>query len=48
MTDQQIKQQIDIINTVTARLLAAGPKACRQFLIDAGIIKPKRKRKCQQ
>lgn len=38
MTDKQINEQIEIIKTSTAKLLAKGADACRQFLIEAGII----------
>jgi len=40
MTDDQIKKQIEAINTVTAELLSKGADACRKFLQDAGIIPP--------
>lgn len=38
MTQQEADQQIEAIRKVTQDLIAQGPEACRQFLIDAGIV----------
>lgn len=43
MTQKEIDEQIRVIKKVAADLKAKGPKACRKFLIDAGIIKVKSK-----
>lgn len=37
MTDQQIKEQVEVIHRATKDILSKGPEACRQFLRDAGI-----------
>lgn len=39
MGKEAIDEQIAALKKVGAELIAAGPEACRQFLIDAGIIK---------
>jgi hypothetical protein len=45
MTTTEVKKSTDAIQKTTNRLLKEGPQACRKFLIDAGIIKSKKKRK---
>ena len=42
MTDAQIQHQIEVIRRATADALKSKESA-RQFLIDAGIIKPEKK-----
>lgn len=39
MNKEQAQKQIDALRKVTDDLIAAGPEACREFLVKAGIIK---------
>lgn len=39
MDPEDVRRTIEAIRETTRQLLAAGPEACRQYLIDAGIIK---------
>jgi hypothetical protein len=38
----EIEETISTIKRVTEELVARGPEACKQFLIDAGIIEIKK------
>jgi len=44
MTEEQIQRQIEIIHAATEKALRS-PEASRQFLIEAGIIQPDKKKK---
>jgi len=44
MTQEQIERQIEVIRRVSAEVRKS-PESARQFLIDAGIIREKKRTK---